>query len=155
ETAAAVNDFLRDALRSYPHLPGNLIRIVLVHPGEVVLPELGPDLGRYAQDKLARRGVEIRVRTKVVGVSENGVELDDSTTITAKTIVWTAGTSPSPVLNALPCAKDRGRLVVNAFLEVPGCDGVWALGDCVLAVDPRTGRPYPPTAQHAMRQGKR
>jgi len=155
ETVAAVNDFLRGALRSYPHLPGNVIRIVLVHPGDVVLPELGPDLGLYAQEKLTKRGVEVRVRTKVVGISEKGVELDDGTTIAAKTVVWTAGTSPSPVLKALPCAKDHGRLVVNAFLEVPGYDGVWALGDCVLAVDPRTRRSYPPTAQHAMRQGKR
>jgi NADH dehydrogenase len=153
ETVAGLNDFLRDSLRSYPHLEGNLIRVVLVHPGEVVLPELGPELGLYAQKKLAQRGVEIRVKTKVERISERGVELDDGTTIQAKTVVWTAGTSPSPVLNALPCAKEHGKLVVNPFLEVPQFEGVWALGDCVFALDP-TGKPYPPTAQHAMRQGK-
>ena len=152
ETVAAVNDFLRGALRSYPHLAGNLIRVVLVHPGEVVLPELGPELGLFAQVKLARRGVEIRVKTKVKRISERGVELDDGTTIEAKTVVWTAGTSPSPVLNALPCAKEHGKLVVNPFLEVPQFEGVWAVGDCAFALDP-TGKPYPPTAQHAMRQG--
>jgi NADH dehydrogenase len=153
ETVAAVNDFLRGALRSYTHLAGNLIRVVLVHPGDVVLPELGPELGVYAQEKLAKRGVEIRVTTKVGRISGIGVELDDGTTIEAKTVVWTAGTSPSPVLKALPCAKEHGRLVANPFLELPGFEGVWALGDCAVIFDP-TGKPYPPTAQHAMRQGK-
>jgi NADH dehydrogenase len=153
ETIAAVNDFLRDSLRSYPHLAENLIRIVLVHPGDVVLPELGRELGLYAQEKLAKRGVEIRVKTKVERISERGVELSDGTAIEANTVVWTAGTSPSPVLATLPCAREHGKLVANPFLEVPGCDGVWALGDCAFVPDP-TGRPYPPTAQHAMRQGK-
>ena len=154
ETVAAVNDFLRYALKSYPHLAEKLIRVVLVHPGEIVLPELGPELGLYAQEKLAKRGVEIRVKTKVERVSDKGVELDDGTTIKAKTVVWTAGTSPSPVLDGLPCSKEHGKLVVNPFLELPSFEGVWALGDCAFALDPRTGQPYPPTAQHAMRQGK-
>jgi NADH dehydrogenase len=125
----------------------------LVHPGEFVLPELGRELGLYAQEKLAKRGVEIRVKTKVERISERGVELSDGTTIEANTVVWAAGTSPSPVLATLPCAKKHGRLVANSFLEVPDCDGVWALGDCAFVLDP-TGKPYPPTAQHAMRQGK-
>jgi NADH dehydrogenase len=153
ETVAAVNDFLRGSLSSYPHLAENLVRIVLVHPGEVVLPELGPELGLYAQEKLAKRGVEIRVKTKVERRTEAGVELNDGTTLEAKTIVWTAGTSPNPVLSALPCEKEHGRLVANPFLELPGFEGVWALGDCAFILDPN-GKPYPPTAQHAMRQGK-
>ena len=153
ETVAAINDFIRGSVGSYPHLAGNLIRIVLVHPGEFVLPELGPDLGLFAQEELVKRGVEIRVKTKVQRISETGVTLDDGTTIKAKTIVWTAGTSPSPVLEALPCAKEHGKLVANAFLEVPGFEEVWALGDCAFILDP-AGKPYPPTAQHAMRQGK-
>jgi NADH dehydrogenase len=153
ETVAAVNDFLRGSLSSYPHLGQNLIRIVLVHPGEIVLPELGPELGLYAQEKLAKRGVEIRVKTKVERITEAGVELNDGTRIEAKTIVWTAGNSPNPVLSVLPCAKEHGRLVANPFLELPGFEGVWALGDCAFILDPN-GKPYPPTAQHAMRQGK-
>jgi NADH:quinone reductase (non-electrogenic) len=154
ETVAAVNDFLRGALPSYPHLTESLIRIVLVHPGTVVLPELGARLGLYAQEKLAKRGVEIRVNVKVKGISDDGVELDDGTTIKANTVVWTAGTSPSAILESLPCAKHQGKLVVNEFMEVPDHPHVWALGDCAAGLDPKTGKPYPPTAQHAMRQGK-
>lgn len=154
ETGAAVNDFLRGALPSYPHLTESLIRVVLVHPGVVVLPELGARLGLYAQDKLAKRRVEIRANVKVKGISDNGVELDDGTTIKANTVVWTAGTSPSTILESLPCAKQQGKLVVNQFMEVPDHPGVWALGDCAAGLDPKTRKPYPPTAQHAMRQGK-
>jgi NADH dehydrogenase len=154
ETIAAINDFLRDAAQYYPHLSDDYIRTVLVHPGPLILPELGPQLGAYAQRKLAERQVEIRLNTKVTAISERGVELSDGTAIKAKTLVWTAGTSPNPILASLPCQKNRVRLVVNEYMEVPGWPGVWALGDCALVPDPRTRHPYPPTAQHAMRQGR-
>ena len=67
ETIGAVNDFLRDAMKFYPHLKADMVRVVLVHPGEVVLPELSESLGRYAERKQAARGVEIRLKTKVAG----------------------------------------------------------------------------------------
>ena len=82
------------------------------------------------------------------------MELNDGTIIPAKTLVWTAGTAPCSLLEPLPCPKDGGRVVVNEFLEVPGYLGVWSLGDCAAIPDKETGRLYPPTAQHALRQGK-
>jgi NADH dehydrogenase len=154
ETMAGINDLAREALAFYPHLSPDLLRMVLVHPGPVILPELGPKLGAYAQKKLAQRQVEIRLNTRVTGVSERGVELSDGTTIAANTLVWTAGTSPCPLLATLPCKKERGRVLVNEYLEVPEWPGVWALGDSALVPDPKTGNYYPPTAQHALRQGK-
>jgi len=153
ETVAAVNDFVREALRFYPHLTEAQLRVVLVHDGPVILPELGVRLGTYAQRKLTERKVEIRVNTKIAGMSAAGVTLGDGTMIPAKTLVWTAGTTPNPLLGTLPCPKERGRVVANASLEVPGWSGVWALGDCAVIPDPHTGKPYPPTAQHALRQG--
>jgi len=154
ETVAAVNDFLCQATRSYRHLSKNLIRTVLIHAGPLILPELGDELGTYAQKELAKRGINVRTDTKVVSVCENALQLSDGSTLPAATLVWTAGTSPSPILETLPCKKQGGRLVVNEFMEVPGWDGVWALGDCALITNRRTGKPYPMTAQHAMRQGK-
>jgi NADH dehydrogenase len=153
ETIAGVNDFVREAVEFYPHLREENIRMVLVHPGAVILPELGEKLGAYAQRKLAERKVEIRVNTRVIGVSESGVALSDGSMIPTNTLVWTAGTSPNLLLQKVPCEKDRGRLKVNSMMEVSGWPGVWALGDCALVPDP-TGKPYPPTAQHALRQGK-
>jgi NADH dehydrogenase len=154
ETIASLNDFVREALTFYPHLREDMLRVVLVHPGPVILPELGEKLGAYAQEKLAARQVEIRVNTRVTGVSARGVELSDGSAILSKSLVWTAGTSPNPLLEQLPCPKERGRLLVNEFLEVPEWPGVWALGDCALVPDRKSGKFYPPTAQHALREGK-
>ncbi len=154
ETVAAVNDFLREAIQFYPHLQEEMLRIVLVDAGSVILPELHPKLGEYAQRKLAARGVDIRVATQVTGVSERGVELSDGSAIDAETVVWTAGTTPHPLVADLPCATERGRVPVNEYLEVPGWPGVWAVGDCALVPDGDTGRYHPPTAQHALREGK-
>ena len=69
-------------------------------------------------------------------------------------MIWTAGTTPNPLLAALPCARERGRVVVNEYMEVPEWPGVWALGDCALVPDRKTGMYCPPTAQHALREGK-
>lgn len=154
ETVAGVNDFLREAVRFYPHLKEEMLRVVLVHPGEVILPELGEKLGRYAQQKLAERGVEIRTKTKVAAVNDREATLTDGERVVTNTLVWTAGTSPNPLLDTLPCRRERGRLCADPFLEIEGWPGVWALGDCASVPDPHTGKPCPPTAQHALRQGK-
>jgi len=154
ETIAAVNDFLREAVAFYPQLREDFLRLVLVEFGPGMLPELGEGLGSYAQKKLAERKVEIRLNTKVTGFSARGVELGDGTVITTNTLVWTAGTSPNPLLETLPCTKERGRVLANEYLEVPEWPGVWALGDCALIFDRKTGKPYPPTAQHALREAK-
>jgi NADH dehydrogenase len=154
ETIAGINDFVRGALRSYPNLTQDMVRIVLVHSGSVILPELDKGLGAYAQRKLFNRRVEVRLETRVEGFSDGVVRLSDGTTIQTNTLVWTAGTSSNPLLESISCPKEHGRLVVDESLEVRDRPGIWALGDCSAAVDPRTGKAYPPTAQHAMRQGK-
>jgi NADH:ubiquinone reductase (H+-translocating) len=154
ETVAAINDFLRDAIKFYPNLTEPMLRVVLVEHGSSILAELGPELGHYAQKKLRERKIEFRLGVKVTCISERGVELSDGTALHAGTLVWTAGTAPCPLLEPLDCAKEHGRIVVNEYLEVAGYSGVWALGDCASIADKETGRPYPPTAQHALRQGK-
>ena len=154
ETIAGMNDFLREALVFYPHLKPEMLRLVLVHSGPTILPELGEALGRYAQEKLLARGVEIHTMTKVVKLSDQEVQLSDGAHITSRTLVWTAGTSPNPLLATLPCQTKNGRVMVNDCLEVPGWPGVWALGDCAIIPDPLTGGCHPPTGQHALREAK-
>lgn len=153
ETIAGLNDFLRDAIKFYPHLREEMLRVILVHSGDVILPELGEQLGTYAQKKLAERKVEIHLKARVAEVTDREVVLNNGTRIVTNTVVWTAGTSPNPLLDTLPCKKDRGRIATNEYLEVPGWPGVWAVGDAASIPDP-SGKPYPPTAQHAIRQGK-
>ena len=154
ETVAAANDFLREAIAFYANISERDLRVVVVHPGSFLLPELGEELGRYAQARLAERGVEIILNTKVTGLDGDVVTLSGGQRIDARTIVWTAGTSANPVLDPLPCAKERGRIRVSEFLQVPEWPSVWAVGDCALIPDASTAGFYPPTAQHALREGR-
>jgi NADH dehydrogenase len=154
ETAAGIYDFIMDALRFYPNLRREDVRLVIVHSGTVVLPELGPDLGRYAQDQLSARGIEIVTGTRVAGVDDEAVTLANGMRIESGLVLWTAGTSPNPLLKAVTPMLMNGRLVVNEFLEVQGAERVWALGDCAAVPNTKTGALQPPTAQHALREGR-
>src|SRR5438093_12792 len=155
ETVAALNDFVRDALPFYPNLSEGMLRVVLVHSGPVILPELGESLGRHTQKVLEGRGVEIQLNTRVKSMTENKVFLAYTAPIPCGTLVWTAGTVPSPLISTLLCAKERGRIVVNQFLQVPDWPDVWAVGDCAFVPDIKNpGKSHPPTAQHAIREGK-
>ena len=153
ETTGSINDLLKDALPYYPNLKTEMLRVLLVHPGDFVLPELGEELGRYAGRKLAERGVEIRPNTKVKAVTSREIELTDGTRIDSFTLVWTAGTSPHPLLDQLDLPKEHNRLKVSAEMDIRGHPGVWALGDCAMIPDQQGGY-QPPTAQHASREGK-
>jgi NADH dehydrogenase len=154
ETMAGINDFVRDALAYYPRLDETLVRTVLVHAGAELLPELGDQLGAYARQKLGARGVEIHTGVHVTEVTPTEVRLSSGAVIASQFVVWTAGTSPHPLLGRLPVQRDHGRVMVNEQMQVPERPGVWALGDCAVVPNPRTGKPHPPTAQHAIRQGR-
>lgn len=154
ETIAAMNDFLREAIRFFPHLREAMLRVTLVSSLPVILPELGEKLGTYAQRKLTEQQVEIYANCKVTAVTDHDVTLSNGTTVPTNTLVWTAGISPHALLATLPCHKEKGRVLVNEYLDVPGWTGVWALGDCALVPDRKTGTFHPPTAQHALREGK-
>jgi NADH dehydrogenase len=155
ETTGAVNDFVRETVRYYPQLREELIRVVMVHPGNFILPELGEELGRYAERKLRERKVEVIKGPRVANYDGLMVTLSDGTSIPATTLIWTAGVKPSPVIASLPCQNERGRLLVNEEMNVPGVSGLWAAGDCAAIPDVKggTGKFYPPTAQHGMREG--
>ena len=154
ETAGAINDFVREAAMYYPDLSEELVRVVLVHPGQFVLPELGEELGDYTERKLRERGVEVIAGVRVEGYHDGSlVTLNHGNSIPASTLIWTAGVKPSPVISSLGCQKERDRLLVDEFLRVPRVSGLWAAGDCAAVPDGTTGKFHPPTAQHGLRQG--
>ena len=153
ETTGAINDFVRETVRYYPDLSEELIRVVIVHPGDFLLPELGEELGNYAERKLRERKVEVIKGVRVASYDGLHVTLTDGKSIPASTLIWTAGVKPSPVIAPLPGQKERGRLLVNEFLGVPGVPGLWAAGDCAAVPDSKTGKFHPPTAQHGLREG--
>jgi NADH dehydrogenase len=153
ETTGAVNDFVRETVRYYPQLREELIRVVVVHPGNFILPELGEELGRYAERKLRERKVEVIKGPRVANYDGVVVTLSDGTSIPAATLIWTAGVKPSPVIAQLPCEKERGRLLVSEYLAVTGVPGLWAAGDCAAVPILNTENFHPPTAQHGLREG--
>ena len=154
EGIAGMTGLVRSVLGYYPRIRPDEPRFVLIHSRDRILPDLGPELGDYARDKLDARGVELRLDARVVAAGEGAVALDSGELLPTRTLVWTTGNRPSPVLSDLPLAKDGGAVLVDPTLRVPGADRIWAVGDCARVPDLRRGGACPPTAQHALRQGK-
>jgi NADH:ubiquinone reductase (H+-translocating) len=156
ETVGAINDFIRDSVKDYYKNIHNIeVRIILIDTNEKLLAEVDEELGDFALEKLKAKGVEFMMKCPVTGATTNSVKLYDGTIIPCYTLIWSAGVTPSELIAELPCEHDRGhRIVVNNYLEVAGYKGVYALGDCASITDPHTGKPYPPTAQHAIREAK-
>ena len=154
EAVAEINDFAREAAKSYRQISPNELRVVLLHAGPRILPELTEDLGHFAQRILERRKVEIRLNTRLAGATGDYALLQGGERIPTKTLISTVPSAPHPVLTALPCRKEKGRIVTNEFLELPEFPGVWALGDCAWIIDRKSGHPCPPTAHHAIRQAR-
>jgi NADH dehydrogenase len=153
ETTGAINDFVRETMRYYPDLNEELVRVIVIHPGKFLLPELGEELGNYAERKLRERKVEVIKGARVASYDGSLVTLTDGNSIPASTLIWTAGVKPSPVIAPLPCEKERGRLLVSEYLAVTGVPGLWAAGDCAAVPIRNTEKFHPPTAQHGLREG--
>ncbi len=153
EALAELQDFAADAMESYPRARLHGMRWVLVEATGRVLPEIDAGLADYALRELRGRGIDIRLETTLEEVTATSARLSSGEVLPTRTVVWTAGVAPSPTLRRLDLPLDeRGRVPVDERLRVQGSDSVWAIGDCAAAPDPRGGL-YPPTAQHAVRQG--
>jgi len=156
EALAELQDFTADVMDLYPRCRSPGCAWILVEATERVMPEIGPKLAEFAVRELRGRGIEIRTSTTLDAVTASTATLSDGEVVHTRTVVWTAGVKPHPVLArfGLPL-DDRGRIISDSHLQVQGFDNVWALGDCAAVPDPaRKGQPCPPTAQHAIRQGR-
>ncbi|MGI5446825.1 NAD(P)/FAD-dependent oxidoreductase [Streptomyces sp. CA-243310] len=156
ETAACLNRLTRHAATRYPRLDPRQIKWHLVDLAPKLMPELGDKLGTVALDILRRRGIEVSLGVSVSEVNAEKVTLTDGRVLPSRTLIWTAGVTASPLVSTLGAETLKGRLVVRPELTVPGVDGVFALGDAAAVPDVAKGGDAlcPPTAQHAMRQGK-
>jgi NADH dehydrogenase len=157
EALAELADLVHDAMRYYPGLPFAQQRWVLVDAAPKILPEIPTRLGDYAAQLLLRRGVDIRVDTRLEEVEAHAARLSDGERLLTRTVVWTAGVRANPMLPELGLPVDeRGRVPVDATLRVSPLNRVWALGDCAAVPNEATpGRVDPPTSQHALRQARR
>jgi NADH:quinone reductase (non-electrogenic) len=157
EALAELADLVRDALRYYHSLRHAEQRWVLVEAMPRILPEIPRRLGDYAAAILERRGVEIRVETRLAAVEPHAAVLSDGERILTHTVVWTTGVRAHPALEGLGLPlDDRGRVRVTPTLAVEGHERVWALGDGAAVPNEATpGQFDPPTCQHALRQARR
>jgi NADH:ubiquinone reductase (H+-translocating) len=151
ETIGEMQEMVHLVLPHYRNIPVEEVRFVLVHSQERILPEVVPGLASYAQTVLRSRGIETLLKVRCKAATVEGIFLSDGRMVRTRTLVSTVGNAPNPLLRTLPCPKDRGRVVVEPTLAVPGHPGVWALGDCAMVPSP-DGTPYAPTAQNAIRQ---
>ena len=156
EALGELNDFAHDALRFYPVLRHVRQRWVLVDAASKILPEIPRRLGEYAERHLARRGVEIHVGTMLAAYDGREAVLSNGVRVPARTLVWTAGVRPNPLLAELRLPLDeRGRVRVDSMLRVEERENVWALGDCAAVTNAKApGTVDPPTCQHALRQAR-
>jgi NADH dehydrogenase len=149
ETAGELVDFLHASLRYYRNIDRDDIRIVLLHSGDRLVPDLSPSLGAFTLKKMRGFDVDVRLNARAVRVTDRAVHLDSGDILPAGTVVCTIGTQPNPLLDDIPAPKERGRLKVNDDFSVPGVDGVWAAGDCAAVLNAQDGKTAPPTAQFA------
>jgi len=152
EVLAELNNFVRSVKKNYLRLRHQQVRCVLVHSRDRILQEMAEPLALFAQKILQKRGVELILKDRLVAATSEKAILKSGLEIPCKTIISTVPSAAVPVLAKLDCTKDKGSLQVTTGLELVGYEGqVWALGDCA-AITTASGKPVPPTAQHATRE---
>jgi NADH dehydrogenase len=167
ETAGELMDLLLDARKHYPTIQKDDLKVIVLEALAMILPGFNEKLADFAKDKMVERGIDIRLKTAVTSFDGNEVttksldehpkdSVDTSVvdSIITKTLIWTAGVTPVNTIKRSMFKTEKGKLIVNDFLEVSDFPGVFAIGDCALHIDPETQRPLPPTAQIAEAQAK-
>ncbi|MFJ8629741.1 FAD-dependent oxidoreductase [Streptomyces sp. NPDC093568] len=155
EVAAQGKLFTDAQVRKHPMRAGLRPRWLLLDIAERVLPELDERLSRTADQVLRQRGVEVRMGTSVKEATHRGVLLTDGEFVDTRTLVWCVGVRPDPLAASLELPLERGRLLVDPYLQVPGRPELFAAGDAAAVPDlEKPGEYTPMTAQHAWRQGK-
>jgi NADH:ubiquinone reductase (H+-translocating) len=174
ELMGELTEFVFAVADLYPHVRRDEVRFELIEGAPHLVPELEPDLGDYAERVFVKRGVRVRLNTKVNSIDPGRVNLPPPSSpirgdaagrdgkvgelIPAETIIVSTGVLPNPLVASLPLDRDKkGRVKVHPTMRSTSHPEVWALGDCASIPDPKDpqGRPYPPLAQHALREAKR
>ena len=173
ETIGEINDFIKESIRDYyQNIDIKDIRVILINSGSRILPEMDEQLANFALEELKKNNVEVILNNRVIDVesmiedNENKeirlslrgpkkIILKDNSHIIADTLIWTAGVVPEKSVIDISCEHDKsGKVVTDKYLQIKGHRDIYAIGDCAFIIDPTTGKPCPPTAQHAIREGQ-
>jgi len=160
-------DLILDARKHYPNIHKDDLKVIVIEALPMILPGFNEKLAEFAKQKLIERGIDIKLQTAITSFDGNEVttklldqnpkgSVDESKvdSIITKTLIWTAGVTPVNTIKRSMLKTDRGKVIINDYLEVQDFPGVFAIGDCALFLNPETKRPYPPTAQIAEAQAK-
>lgn len=173
ETIGEINDFIKESIKDYyQNIDIKDVRVILINSGPEILPEMDERLGKFALEELKKKNVEVILNNRVIDVKsiiegkedkENQVNLrgpkkiilKDNSYIIADTLIWTAGVVPEKSVIDISCEHDKsGKVVTDKYLQIKGHRDVYAIGDCAYIIEPDSGKPCPPTAQHAIREGQ-
>ncbi|MFF4327788.1 NAD(P)/FAD-dependent oxidoreductase [Streptomyces sp. NPDC001591] len=156
EALGELEDMARYAARYYHNIKAEDMKWVLVEASDRILPEVGPEMGTYTVRELRRRNIDVRLETRLESCENRVAVLSDGSRFPTRTVVWTAGVKPHPVLAATDLPRnERGRLRCTSFLTVEGVEHAWAAGDAAAVPDitaETPGSTCAPNAQHAVRQ---
>lgn len=153
EATGELVEFFHSVIRYYPRVALKDVRVVLVEGGPTLLPGLPAKMGQYSENLLRKRKVEIITGDGVARADDDALTLVSGLRIPTRTIVWSAGVKPSPSVASTPLRQSRrGAIEVGEDFRVSGYPKIWAAGDCAAIPDGKGGI-YPPTAQHAIREG--
>ncbi|MEU6664288.1 NAD(P)/FAD-dependent oxidoreductase [Streptomyces sp. NPDC046821] len=158
EALGELQDMARYASRYYHNVTAEDMKWILVEASDRILPEVGQEMGRYTVSELRRRNIDVRLETRLESCEDRIAVLDDGSRFPTRTVVWTAGVKPHPVLAATDLPRDgRGRLRCTAQLVVDGAPHAWSAGDAAAVPDltaDEPGKECAPNAQHALRQAR-
>jgi NADH dehydrogenase len=155
ELAGHLSDLMQAIRRFYPELKQETPRVVLLHKGERILPELNhKSLSKFALKKLRKNGIEVRLHTEAKKADASAVHLTSGEKIETGMIVCTVGTEMHPLIKSLGLPLEKGRLKTDPDMKVKGTPNLWTIGDCSMIANAFDGKPCPATAQFAMQQAK-
>jgi NADH dehydrogenase len=145
EVAGELADFLASARRFYPRVAKEELAVSILQDADRLLPELPECLGRAAERSMTRRGIRVRLAARAASVEAGGVTLASGEFIASATVICTIGTKPNPVVERLGVPTQRGRIETGPDMALKDLPGLWAIGDCALVTNGRSGQFSPPT----------
>ena len=158
---------LLDIRKYYPSIQKDDVKVIVLEAMGEILGGANKKLADFAKKELIKRGMDIRLKQTVTSFDGNevmvksldetpkdSIDQSEKNSIITKTLIWTAGITSVSTIKRSIFKTDKGKIVVNRFLEIKEFPGVFAIGDCALFIDPITNRPLPPTAQIAEAQAK-
>ena len=152
EFAAEVHEFLKEVQKEYPHIPSGSVEFYLIEAGDRLLLVFHPKFSGKALEILNKKGFKVILKDSCIEVTEQGIVCASGKIIKSRTVIWTSGISPSPMVTTPELSRQKGRIIVEPSLNIKYFPEVFVLGDQAAVADKRFGL-LPTSAQAAAEEG--